>query len=85
MIDMKLLVTGGTGLVGNALKVERKNSYLEYSCENNFNPGYGSVTVWVSFDKFNKDLKGCADDSFRIGCGLTLLMILLGLLLILLL
>ena len=43
------------GLVGNALKVDRKNSYLEYSCEKNFNPGYGSMTVWVSFDKFNKD------------------------------
>jgi len=46
----------------------------------NINP-----TKESGFDKFNKDLKGCADDSFRIGCGLTLLMILLGLLLILLL
>jgi len=43
------------GFTKNALKVEHQKSYLQYSCENVFNPGFGTVSAWVKFDNFNKD------------------------------
>ena len=43
-----------TGFVGNALKVNSAKSYLQYTCDKTFNSGFGTVTAWVSFDKFDK-------------------------------
>lgn len=37
-----------------------------------------------SFERFNDGLKGCADDSFKFGCGCTALTFIIGLLLALL-
>lgn len=43
-----------TGFVGNALKVNSSKSYLQYTCDKTFNSGFGTITAWVSFDKFDK-------------------------------
>lgn len=44
-----------SGFNGNALKVDRPASYLQYSCDNDvFNAGFGTVSAWVSFDRFDK-------------------------------
>ncbi|MBU4481843.1 hypothetical protein KKC16_00090, partial [Patescibacteria group bacterium] len=43
-----------TGFVGNALKVNSAKSYLQYTCDKTFNSGFGTVTAWVAFDKFDK-------------------------------
>jgi hypothetical protein len=43
------------GFSGRAMKVERNDSYLQYSCDNVFNGGFGSVSAWVSFDRFDKN------------------------------
>ena len=43
------------GFKDSALRVTRPNSYLQYSCSNDvFHPAYGSVTAWISFDRFDK-------------------------------
>jgi len=52
--DIDGLSFNEAGFVNTAMSVNRPDSYLEYSCENVFNPGFGAVTAWVSFDTFNK-------------------------------
>ncbi len=42
------------GFTGNALKVNRQKSYLQYSCNKIFNSGFGTVSAWISFDRFDK-------------------------------
>jgi hypothetical protein len=43
------------GFVGQALKINRADSYLEYSCQNVFDSANGAVTAWVAFDRFDKN------------------------------
>ncbi len=43
-----------TGFNGGALKLNKNQSYLQYSCENVVNGGFGTVTAWVAFDRFDK-------------------------------
>lgn len=43
------------GFNGNGLTLDRAKSYLQYSCNDVFNSGYGTLTTWVKFDTFKKD------------------------------
>ncbi|MFC1622701.1 LamG-like jellyroll fold domain-containing protein [Patescibacteria group bacterium] len=52
--DVDGLSFNEVGFVNSALKVNRQKSSLEYSCENVFNSGFGTVTAWVNFDRFDK-------------------------------
>jgi hypothetical protein len=43
------------GFNDNGLTINRSKSYLQYSCNDVFNSGYGTITAWVKFDTFKKD------------------------------
>ncbi|MDD5289859.1 MAG: hypothetical protein PHT40_01490 [Patescibacteria group bacterium] len=42
------------GFTGYGFQVTRPKTYLQYSCDNVFSSGYGAVTAWLSFDRFDK-------------------------------
>jgi len=53
--DLDALYFNRDGFTGKALTVNRDTGYLQYSCDNNtFNAGFGTVSAWVSFDRFDK-------------------------------
>ena len=67
----------------NITITSEKCGYCGYRLRNE-NVTYDDNYEKSGFERFNDGLKGCADDSFKFGCGCTALTIIIGLLLALL-